>query len=191
MNMITIKKFGNIDIIGASVSRSIQQMRAFLGSESETIAKAEKLVSDVFNVSTTFNDFNEARLTVFALTESVIVSAGEVKDPEAVLVAARERAQQLLNAPENKFMFVTTAKAEEVVETRAIGDGEVSIKVTSEGKIKRGGKQEAAYELYVKHVVGQSMKSADFISLLIAELGMTKLGARTYMYNAKKQHQAA
>lgn len=44
-----------------------------------------------------------------------------------------------------------------------------------------------AVTLYKQHVIDQQMPSRDFIALLMKSLNMTKAGATTYAYNAKKK----
>ena len=63
------------------------------------------------------------------------------------------------------------------------------VEVKADGKIKKGGKQILAAELYKKHVVETEnpVDNQGFIKILMAELGMTKAGATTYAYNCKKQ----
>lgn len=44
-----------------------------------------------------------------------------------------------------------------------------------------------AVTLYKQHVIDQGMPNKDFINLLVSNLNMTKAGATTYAYNAKKK----
>ena len=52
----------------------------------------------------------------------------------------------------------------------------------------KNSKQAKAYEMYLSNA---GMNTKEFVQLLIDQLGMTKLGARTYTYNCRKKSKSA
>lgn len=127
------------------------------------------------------------RMTAQALVEAM-VRAGESFDPTMAIILAGERARKFRNNPANKFMFeqdVGTVK--DFTVTKDVAG--VKVEVKADGKIKKGGKQEAADALYQEHVVNGGKSSSEFLEVLMKQLDMTKAGARTYMYNSKKKHE--
>lgn len=50
-------------------------------------------------------------------------------------------------------------------------------------------KQQKVFNSYVEQVIKNGMKNADFVKYIIKEFDLTKLGARTYAYNARKNHE--
>ncbi len=51
----------------------------------------------------------------------------------------------------------------------------------------KNSKQSKAYEMYLSN---PGMNTKEFVQLLIDQLGMTKLGARTYTYNCRKKNKS-
>lgn len=73
--------------------------------------------------------------------------------------------------------------------TSAVIEGiDVQVAVNKDGSIKKGGKQVLTNELYKKHVLEAAtpVTSKQFTALLVSQLGLSKSGASTYSYNARK-----
>jgi hypothetical protein len=106
-------------------------------------------------------------------------------------------AQLFVDAPEWSFLKAEKDDSEDdrssykVVEVKqTVVEGiDTKVVVHASGKIKKGGKQLLAKEMYQKNVVEGGMVNKEFVQLLIKELDMTLQGANTYAYNMRKAYE--
>lgn len=174
---------------------AIQDARARIVGEDDQIAAAVKLINALITVpDVSFTDKHLARLTALAVVEAAC-KADEIDD-FTVYMAAGERAKKLREDPRLAFAYVEADPVEVIdgvavrhgEELKSVGGSDTKVIVKSNGKIKKGGKQVLAAELYTKHVLEAkpAATNQEFIAILVKELGMTKSGATTYAYNCKK-----
>lgn len=184
----------HMNISHTSVSRGLQDLRGRLSRASSMAVGASKFIHELLDHDIKFRDDNSARITAFAVLEGVIKRKCVYDDASELVKEATSRADQLMKDPVNMWMF---AEAESSVtsptEKVAVVDGlDAKVEVKADGSIKKGGKQVLAMELYRKHVIENAapISQSDFVKILMSDLGMTKAGANTYAYNAKKAHEA-
>lgn len=126
-------------------------------------------------------DFHEARLAAAAFAEEI------VRDPyvnrDVAFARALERAKAFRNNKHYHFAFAD----DKALKNEKVNEQGVVIK--SNGKIKKGGKQVLALQLFKTHVVEKSVSNQEFVAVLMKELDMTKAGATTYAYNTKKAYE--
>lgn len=182
-----------MDIRTSSRTGAVQDVRVLIAAQDDQITAAVKFINSVITVpNVTFEDTHIARLTAMAIAEAA-VKADEIDDV-LVYAEALHRATTLRNDPNYAFMFVNAAADD--VDGVSVRRGEtlknvagINVIVKYNGKIKKGGKQVLAAELYKKHILEAkpAMTNQEFIAILVKELGMSKSGATTYAYNCKKQ----
>jgi hypothetical protein len=103
---------------------------------------------------------------------------------------ARKYALERIANPEFSWMYTEAPRVTVAADVKQVVKGiDMKVAVKANGKIKKGGKQILAAELYKKFVL-EATKAAtnqEFIAILVKELDMSKSGATTYAYNCKKQ----
>lgn len=154
---------------------------------------ASSLVREMLGLNVTFNDPVYAGVAVKALAVELFSVNFVVDEPKEFLESALEYATQFKNDPQWSFLW---AQPEDDEMSSKVDDSkvqvveglDVKVAVKANGKIKKGGKQILALELYKKHVVDATspLNNQQFISLIMKELDMTKAGATTYAYNCGK-----
>jgi len=178
-----------------SASAAVQDVRERIVNEDDPLAAAVKFINSIVTVpNVTFEDKHIARITAQCIAEAAI-KADEIDDL-AVYTASVARATIFRNSPANAYFFAEADPSEVVdgvsvrhgEELKAMAGTDVKVLVKSNGKIKKGGKQVLAAELYRKHVLEATPAATnqEFIAILEKNLGMTKSGATTYAYNCKK-----
>jgi uncharacterized protein (UPF0335 family) len=168
----------NID--SKSAGFAIQEVRQIIEGSPDPLGTARSIISNLIEQGTDFlvTDPIEARMTAQYLVNSAI-TLGDKYDPNEALKHAAERIA--IQRVENPWFFYkpTFSSVETVTETRH----DVSVEVKADGKIKKGGKQILAQALYEKH---KGKENKAIIEIFMKELNMSKAGATTYFYNAKK-----
>ena len=154
---------------------------------------ASSLVREMLGLNATFNDPVYAGVAVKALAVELFSVNFVVDEPKEFLESAIDYATQFKNDPQWSFLW---AQPEDDEMSSKVDDSkvqvveglDVKVAVKANGKIKKGGKQILALELYKKHVVDATspLNNQQFISLIMKELDMTKAGATTYAYNCGK-----
>lgn len=180
----------HLDISTTSVCRAIQTVRAMVGEGEQALRNASKLILDLINVTVSFKDENEARVTAQAVVEAVIKAKGIVPDEQALFDAAVKRADAHLKEFDWAYRAYESTDPLAVPETIQIEGTELHVEVKSDGKVKRGGKQLICAELFRKYVIESQTPcdNACFVQILIKEAGMSLAGARTYATNLRREH---
>jgi hypothetical protein len=168
---------------------AVQKVREVIQAAADPLAKAISVINDIIGLKPTFEDPILARVTAQKVAEEAFKANHVVDNEEAFLANAREYATKFTTDPKNQWMFAkddTSATPSEAVQF--VEGIDVKVEVKANGKIKKGGKQVLAAELYKKHVLEATtaMTNQEFIACLVKELGMSKAGATTYAYNCKK-----
>ena len=134
-----------------------------------------------------FEDEVEARIFVKSFLYYLYKNGYEYT--EEVFENATEYTKQFLS--DSSWSFLKGSKKVNIpVKETNIGDIQVQVAVNTNGKIKKGGKQVLAAELFKTHILNNAepMSNKEFVELLMKELDMTKLGANTYLFNLRKEH---
>ena len=175
-----------MDFDTKSTAHLVQQIRQYVESSASPIEAAQRIIRNITSIDV------------------------EIPNLETAVPLAQYVAMHSLNAEEgmkyetlieNGFTYVSElfkkhpwaspkTDSSTAPNTVAVVEGiDVKVEVKADGKIKKGGKQILAVELYKKHVLETEtpVDNQGFIKILMAELGMTKAGSTTYAYNCRKQ----
>lgn len=172
--------------IPMSVTGAIQAVREIVG-ETDTCVKASKLIRSLLSLEVSFSDSDVARVTSLAVAEAIAKVEGVIADEAVLYAQAVERAERHMKSPRNAWMYVKPTEEVNAVTTQIEGT-EVSVEIRADGKIKRGGKQTVAADLFRIHVLESETPcdNACFVAVLMEKAGMSKAGARTYAHNLRK-----
>lgn len=158
--------------------RAVQDVRILIEESATPIATAKQIIDNLSITPFETKDETEARMVAQRLVDEAII-LGEHYDPEKALEkAALKIAQARLETP---WVFVKDGTST-VVSTTTTVEG-VNVEVKEDGKLKKGSKQILAAALYEKH---KALSNQQIIAIFMKELDMSKPGATTYLYNAKK-----
>ena len=168
-----------------SVVQMVQQIRTHIIKSADPITKAKQLIFKITDIDVKIPDVE----TAVPLAQFVAKAALEEKvcDFPDIIERAFSYVSELFKKHPWSTPKVASQTSGPVV---AFVEGiETKVEIKADGKIKKGGKQILAVELYKKHVVETEnpVDNQGFIAILMKELGMTKAGATTYAYNCKKQ----
>lgn len=195
-----LARFG---ISTTSAMQAVQQVRIHIEDAGEThrIERTNELLEKVLGVRLNPVDINNkpvgtpyayAMTIAQAAVESVIKQEGQIDNVEELMTNAVKRADKFITTPKHKWLFAVAEGTSVATTDVAVAAGvELKVAVKADGKIKKGGKELLAAELYKKYVAslnGAPYANQAFIAILVKELGMTKDGASTYNYNMKKKH---
>lgn len=181
-----INTLNAMDFNTNSVVRCIQEVRQHIDSAADPIKAAIRLVQNITSIKP---DFDTQEVAVH-VAQYVVHDAltKDVYDLEESIKTAFDRTEELFK----KHPWSRPRPPEANIsncETKAVVEGiDVRVAVTSDGKIKKGGKQVLAAELYKKYVADSEtpLDNQGFVQLLMKELDMSKAGATTYASNARK-----
>lgn len=175
--------------LGTTGQHALQTVREKIDLANDPLAKSNELINTMVGVDRKYDNAIFARLVAMAVADNAFKVNHEIADVEEFLNQAEARIKKLMDDPNNAFMFVPTVRTVTGAPTVTKDIAGVKVAVKDNGKIKKGGKELAAHELYKKHVL-ESAKPAsnqEFIAVLMKELQMSKAGATTYAYNCKKK----
>jgi hypothetical protein len=160
-------------------SKVVQNIREQIEGSPNPLSAAKVLFSNFTLPEQEFNftDANEARLTIVCLVVDAM-KLGEQYDPTEAL---KRSVEWIANHKEkNPWSFI---KPESGIETETVHREGVNVEVKTDGKLKKGSKQILAKAIFEKD---PSLSNKDMIKLFVKELNMTEAGARTYVYNCRK-----
>lgn len=180
--------FQRLDLGHSSVT-AVQKIREAIDTASSPMSKAVALIDAITGVKRDFPNVETAKLTAMAVGDEAFKLKHVIEDADAFVDACIARATKFIADPANAFHFVKP-EAEAVGTTETVIEGiDVKVAVKADGKIKKGGKEILALELYKKHVLEakKALTNQEFIAVLVKELAMSKAGATTYAYNCKKK----
>jgi len=167
-----------LKIDSTSLVGAIQDISTLIESSDNPISTARSIITNVADIEFNTNDPIEARMIAQRLVQDALL-LGEKYDPTMSLErAAKKIAEQRVTNP----WFFFKNQGTTVVSTTETREG-VNVEIKTDGKIKKGGKQVMAAALYEKH---KALSNQEIITIFMKELDMSKPGATTYLYNAKK-----
>jgi hypothetical protein len=174
------------------ITAAVQDVREFVSQDGpgRIIARTNELLEKMIGTPVAAPDNDYALTVAQAVVEAVIKADGLIEDGVALLERAEQRARKFITDPAHSWMFAKPQATEATGDQRQVStEVDVKVAVTSDGKIKKGGKEILAAALYEKHVLKAEtpLDNQGFIAVLIKELGMSKAGATTYAYNMKKK----
>lgn len=179
----TRKTLESLGIDARSVTTAIQGVRSLTQIVPETVIYA---LTGLERFNTFDNVYADAKTALHVAQHLVEVAlTNDTFDAEQAIVDGENRSKRVREA----MPWVDATEAEQIASTtvKKVEGVETTVKLNAQGKIKKGGKQILANELYTKHVLNatEPMTNKDFIALLMKELEMSKPGATTYAYNAR------
>lgn len=182
-----------LNIRRTSVPFAVADVAVRVADSSDPLYAATKLFNDILSVTVPFKDAVHARIASKHMIRDVLTYKCKIDndDVQDIVDEAIEYADGFCANPANSYLWsqpdedkVSTEIAQTVIGC------EQKVVLREDGKIKKGGKQVLAAELYDKHVKNavEPISNTVFIQLLIDTLDMTKPGATTYAYNCRKAH---
>lgn len=154
------------------------------------MATASHFVKDLLSINWVFDEPIYAGLVCKHIVKTCVKSRCLIDDIDAVMNDAIGYAYKFINNPNNSYMWAKLDESSDVSANhiKVVEGIDTKVAVHASGKIKKGGKQVLANDMYQKYVVNalEPLNNQGFISLLMKELDMTKAGATTYNYNQKK-----
>lgn len=189
----------NIDCV--SVIKAMQDVRAYaeLDTPNNRLTRVNDLLQKVFGFSLdgvqigghdVLHTYEHALTVAQAAFERAIKMNCTFDDADQLKVEAVNRASALIAKPSNSWMFAQPESTQkQTSEVHTIGGVDVAVVVKSDGKIKKGGKEVIALELYRKHVLDatEPLSNKALVELFMKEMNMSKAGATTYAYNVRKK----
>lgn len=186
----TAAVFTRLDL-GTSAATAVQRIREEVETAPDQAKRANELIKAIIGVEYEFKDPTFARLVAMGVGDRAFRANHQIDDPAIFLDGIVTHVDKLMAEPGNAWMFVkptNTAVTGTVVQV--VKDLDVKVAVKDNGKIKKGGKQVLAAELYKKYVLNvkpeDALDNQGFINVLCKELDMSLAGARTYAYNCKR-----
>jgi hypothetical protein len=176
--------------LGESANVIVRRIREAIEGSPSPQAKAESLIHSIIGVQKKYDNENIARTVAMKVGEESFKVNHQIANVDEFLAICEKYATERVNDPKNAFIY---AKPEVTVDTannvQVVEGIDVKVPVKADGKIKKGGKQILADELYKKYVLEANTPSTnqEFIAIVMKDLDMSKAGATTYAYNCKKK----
>lgn len=186
-----VKTLAHLEIPLGSISRALQVVRGKLERASSESAGASKFIKSLLDVDIEFSNNDKARIVTFAVVKEIFRLNGIIEDVNSVIQVGVKEAEEFINKPANSFMFSKDVNIVKPIKVKIVKPKIVSVNPTN--GLKRGDGKIIALQLYKREAQlspAGVVNSGEFTKLLMKELGMTTVGARTYTYNTKKLYLA-
>ena len=172
--------------------RAVQEVSTLVLDSNNQLTAAKKVIHDMLGVDIEFKEARRARLTAMKVAELIVIAKHHIEDTQAVVDSADAYVTKFMADPDRQWMFAeaeSTASGKPTTSQAVVEGIETKVEVKADGSIKKGGKQVLVAEMYKKNVLEATtpMTNQQFIALIVKDLGMSKAGATTYAYNAKKE----
>lgn len=171
-----------------SVLQACQDVGGLIRDSADPLRTARNLVNDLLSYQIKVDDEVYARVLCKYIVKDVIEHQCDIAEDTvlSLIEKAKEYTDKFCADPKNSHLWSIKEHSTVVSEKKQVVEGlDTKVSVKSDGKIKKGGKQPLAMELYKKFVTDNPTPYTrkQFIDLLIKELDMTVSGASTYHYN--------
>lgn len=179
--------FQRLDL-GSSRLTAVQKIREAVVNATSPKSKAIAIIKDILGIERQYSSVEKARLVAMAVGEEAFKANHSIGDVDEFIAMCEKRIDAFMSDPNNAFHFAKPQDAEVTTETVVEGI-DVKVAVKADGKIKKGGKEILALELYKKHVLEaqKALTNQEFIAILMRDLNMSKAGATTYAWNVDKK----
>ena len=179
-----------------SLNGVVTDVALYVGDDTSV---ATEFVNRLLDVRIPFSDEVTARVFCKYLVQ-IGYECGYIFDNVTdVIEECRARTSKFVNDVAWSFLWAVPEVDNIKVGIKSVvvaGMSAVATKTDAAGKvtIKKGGKNILCGEMFIKHIVepmksgGTPMSYKEFHQLIVDELGLTKLGANTYIYNEKTKH---
>lgn len=177
----------HMGLTATSPSRIVEEIRDTIEEAGNPLKKANQIIADLTQLPASYTDLTLARHVAQYVAQ--IAVAHESFDAEETIMVAEAHSAKIIGTMPWAFVKEEATTGQGETKSAIVEGIDVKVAIKSDGKIKKGGKQILAAELYKKHVTESEtpLSNQDFIKVLMKELGMTKAGATTYRYNLAKQ----
>lgn len=182
------------DTIGApnnSIQSVVEAIRVQCSEARDPLLRAAGMIEDMVGVVPEIKDARHGRVMAQRIAVMIDAQDHKLTDIGVMIEDADKYATTYLNDPSRAWMWASEPTAEEVAAVSTNIEGvTVQVAVNADtGKIKKGGKQILVLELYKKHVLEATppLSNQEFIQVVMRDLQMSKAGATTYAWNAKKE----
>lgn len=175
-----------------NTTHAVADISAKVNDASDPIHMATKLFWDILSAPVKFTDAVQARIAAKhmirdVLTYKCVIDNDDVPD---IIDQALEYADGFCADPQNSYLWSQpdSETAPIQVTAQVVKDIDIKVAIRDDGKIKKGGKQILAAQMYQQYVLDAEvpLTNQEFIAVLMKELDMKKLGATTYAYNLRK-----
>lgn len=179
-----------------NVTHAVADIGAKVNDSSDPLYTATKLFNDILNVPVKFTDTIHARIAVKHMIRDVLTYKCLIDedDIQSIIDQAIEYANEFCDDPSNSYLWTHSDNESVIKPTIQVVEGiEMKVAVRDDGKIKKGGKQLLAAELYDKFIKLSTtpLSNKEFVQVLCDKLDMTKQGATTYAYNLRKANKVS
>lgn len=194
----------SLNINTTSAARAIQDVNQIIDTSNKP--KITTIVNLINDIGIEFtedqikpigksNTESTAIMMIHGLIEYIIANNHRIDKNNAIEYSI-QRVTNLINKPNNQWWFATNQtnyQNNNIQSTITVNNETVEIKTN--GKIKKGGKQILAADLYKKFYADKKANNQQpdksdrkaLIALFIKHLDMQSAGASTYVYNMQKQ----
>lgn len=175
------------------IAHAVEDIGIIVQDSRDPIYTASHLFDRILSVPVKFTDKVHARIACKSMIRDVILYKCSIDndDVEDIVKDAIEYATNFQNNPNNSYLWTKPDEDDESSENiQSVAGCEQKVAIREDGKIKKGGKQVLAAELYDTHIKNNEtpISNKEFIALLMSSLDMTQQGATTYAYNCRKAH---
>jgi len=183
--MSNVSSLEPLGIPTTSVIAAVNATGELIRDATEPRVKAAEIVAAVAGVAMPDLDNVKKETVVAQVVVQQAVLHGEFSG-EAAVHAGVAKAESMAADPKYSFAFVKSEPIPDQSGTLVANvDGkEIKVEVKANGKIKKGGKQVLAAQLFEANA---TKTTAELVAIFVKELGMTKAGATTYVYNCRKK----
>jgi hypothetical protein len=179
--------FDSIDAPNHSIQSIVQSIREHIEMAPNPIVRAGAMIDAMIGTIPPISDARYGRVLAQRIAVLIVDHNFKIASVDELVKEADVYARKYINDPSKAWMWAT-ADAEAAVDALpVVVDGVVT--QTSSGKIKKGGKQVLVLDLYKAHVLEAEtpLSNQEFVQVVMKELQMSKAGATTYAWNAKKE----
>jgi hypothetical protein len=176
-----------LGIHDTSVTGAVRDVGMLIREASSPLHQANHLIETITGQPASYGDIDLAICVAQHCAETAV--RNDTFDPVQALIDGVTRDTQLRN--KQPWLYTKPEATSTSTEGVAIIEGsDVKVEIKSDGRIKKGGKQLMAAELYRIHVLEAAtpVDNQGFIKILMKEAGLTRGGATTYAYDCKKKY---
>jgi len=180
-----------MNIRTTNVIFAVADMSDLVRDSSDPLYTATKVFNDILSVAVPFKDKVHARIASKHMIRDILTYKCNIDNDDIpdIIDAAIEYADEFCNNPANSYLWSQPDEDKITSDVaQSVAGCEQKVVLREDGKIKKGGKQILAAELYDTFIKlsTEPLSNQEFIKMLMDKLDMTKPGATTYAYNLRK-----
>jgi hypothetical protein len=179
--------FDSIDAPNHSIQSVVQSIREHVEMAPNPVIRAGAIIDAMIGTTPAIDDARYGRVLAQRIAVLIVEHGFKIASVDELVKEADVYARKYITDPNKTWMWAT-ADAEAAADAQpVVVDGVVT--QPASGKIKKGGKQVLVLDLYKAHVLEAEtpLSNQEFVQVVMKELQMSKAGATTYAWNAKKE----